>query len=68
MINRILMAKRTALVGLGLLSMACPVNAQSYVPRIAYQQDLGTGKGNAAASGKVQAEELPAKAVEPAAN
>lgn len=68
MINHILSAKRTALVGLGLLSMAGSVNAQSYVPRIAYQQELGAGKGNSASGSKVQAEELPAKAVEQAAS
>ncbi len=74
MINRILLAKRTMLVGLGLVSMTAPVHAQtqtqsqSYVPHIAYQQDLGTGKGNATSTTKSQAEELPAQSSRTSAN
>ncbi len=61
-----LIARRTLLFGLGLLTWTAPLGAQTYVPRLAFQQELGAGDKSAATEGSAKPEELPPKAAKPA--
>lgn len=59
---------RAIACSLALYAMAIPASAQTYVPRMAYQQELGANKKDSSASKSVTPEELPAKTAKPSAS